>query len=160
MNVPGLTVVAPSNPYDAKGLLTASIRSDNPVVFMEHKGLYGVKGPVPKESYEVPLYKAQVKRPGQDVTVVAGLKMVKLALEVRLIQGEVELRSGARAAGRRRLADVEKEASQRGLRLIARRARVASPSVVASDRATFGPRSGAITIAPIRIAGLFREMPL
>jgi pyruvate dehydrogenase E1 component beta subunit len=81
MNIPGITVVAPSNPHDAKGLLTASIRSENPVVFMEHKGLYGQKGPVPEDPYEVPLYKAQVKRPGRDVTVVAGLKMVNLALQ-------------------------------------------------------------------------------
>ena len=81
MNIPGITLVAPSNPYDAKGLLIASIRNENPIVFMEHKGLYGLKGPVPQESYEVPLYRAQVKRPGRDVTVVAGLGMVNLALE-------------------------------------------------------------------------------
>lgn len=80
MNIPGLTVVGPSTPYDAKGLLIAAIRSDNPVVFMEHKGLYGMKGTVPEEPYTVPLYRAQVRRPGHHVTIVAGLKMVHLAL--------------------------------------------------------------------------------
>jgi pyruvate/2-oxoglutarate/acetoin dehydrogenase E1 component len=93
MNIPGITVVAPSNPYDAKGLLIASIRSENPIVFMEHKGLYGMKGLVPEEPYEVPLYKAQVKRSGRDVTVVAGLKMVNLALEAaeELAEEEVDV---------------------------------------------------------------------
>lgn len=82
MNVPGITVVAPSSPYDAKGLLIASIRNENPVVFMEHKGLYGMTGPVPEAPYEVPLFRALVKRQGRDVTVVASSKMVNLALEV------------------------------------------------------------------------------
>lgn len=93
MNIPGITVAGPSNPYDAKGLLTAAIRSENPILFMEHKGLYGMKGPVPAASYEVPLYKAQVKRRGGDVTVVAGLKMVTLALETaeRLAEEEVDV---------------------------------------------------------------------
>jgi pyruvate dehydrogenase E1 component beta subunit len=93
MNVPGITVVAPSNPYDAKGLLTASIRNENPVVFMEHKGLYALKGEVPAEAYEVPLFKAQVKRTGSDVTVVAGLKMVNLALQAaeELAEEEVDV---------------------------------------------------------------------
>jgi pyruvate dehydrogenase E1 component beta subunit len=93
MNIPGITLVAPSNPYDAKGLLIASIRNENPIVFMEHKGLYSLKGPVPQEPYEVPLYKAQVKRPGRDVTVVAGLKMVNLALETaeELAEEEVDV---------------------------------------------------------------------
>ena len=93
MNIPGITVVGPSNPYDAKGMLTASIRSEKPVLIMENKGLYGLKGPVPEEPYEVPLYKAQVKRPGQDVTVVAGLKMVNLALQAaeELAEEEVDV---------------------------------------------------------------------
>jgi pyruvate/2-oxoglutarate/acetoin dehydrogenase E1 component len=93
MNIPGITLVAPSNPYDAKGLLIASIRNENPIVFMEHKGLYSLKGPVPQEAYEVPLYKAQVKRPGRDVTVVAGLGMVNLALETaeELAEEEVDV---------------------------------------------------------------------
>ena len=93
MNIPGITVVAPSNPFDAKGLLISSIRSENPIVFMEHKGLYGMRGPVPEGSYEVPLYQAQVKRPGRDVTVVAGLKMVHVALEAaeELAEEEVDV---------------------------------------------------------------------
>jgi pyruvate/2-oxoglutarate/acetoin dehydrogenase E1 component len=93
MNIPGITVVAPSNPYDAKGLLIASIRNENPIVFMEHKGLYGLKGPVPQKPYEVPLYKAQIKRPGRDVTVVSGLKMVNLVLETaeELAEEEVDV---------------------------------------------------------------------
>jgi pyruvate dehydrogenase E1 component beta subunit len=93
MNVPGITIVGPSNPYDAKGLLTASIRNENPVVFMEHKALYSMKGIVPKAPYEVPLFKADVKRAGTDVTIVAGLKMVNLALQAaeELAEEEVEV---------------------------------------------------------------------
>jgi pyruvate dehydrogenase E1 component beta subunit len=93
MNIPGITVVAPSNPFDAKGLLISSIRSENPIVFMEHKGLYGLKGTVPEGPYEVPLYRAEVKRSGRDVTVVAGLKMVNLALETaeELAEEEVDV---------------------------------------------------------------------
>lgn len=81
MNVPGLVIVAPATPYEAKGLLNASIRDDNPVIFLEHKGLYNVKGEVPEEYYEIELYKAAVKREGSDVTVVATMKMVDLALQ-------------------------------------------------------------------------------
>ena len=80
VHVPGLVVVAPSTPYDAKGLLAASIREDNPVIFLEHKALYAVKGPVPAEPYALPLGKADVKRAGRDVTLVATLAMVARAL--------------------------------------------------------------------------------
>jgi 2-oxoisovalerate dehydrogenase E1 component len=80
VHVPGLVVVAPSTPYDAKGLLAAAIRDDNPVIFLEHKALYGVKGPVPVEAYALPLGKADVKRTGSDVTVVATQAMVARAL--------------------------------------------------------------------------------
>ncbi len=80
MNVPGLVVVAPSSPYDAKGLLLASIENDNPVLFLEHKALYRVKGEVPEEKYTVPLRKASIPRPGRDVTVVATMRMVHEAL--------------------------------------------------------------------------------
>ncbi len=82
---PGLKVVAPSTPYDAKGLLIASIRDNNPVVFMEHKLLYRTKGPVPEESYSVPLQKAEVKRVGRHVTVIAISVMVQRALEAAQI---------------------------------------------------------------------------
>ena len=78
---PGLKCVAPSTPYDAKGLLIAAIRDDDPVIFCEHKAIYGLKGPVPSESYVVPLGKADVKREGRDVTVVAFSKLVHTALE-------------------------------------------------------------------------------
>ena len=81
MNVPGLVIVAPSTPYEAKGLLNASIRDNNPVIFLEHKGLYNVKGEVPEEYYELPLYKAEIKREGSDVTVVATMKMCELAFK-------------------------------------------------------------------------------
>src|SRR5262245_5326418 len=79
-HVPGLVVVAPSTPYDAKGLLTAAIRDDNPVIFLEHKVLYPIKGEVPEEPYAIPLGKADVKRAGRDVTVVATQAMVGRAL--------------------------------------------------------------------------------
>ena len=69
--VPGLIIVAPATPYDAKGMLIASIRSNNPVLFFENKLLYTVTGPVPEESYIVPLGVADVKRQGSDVTVVS-----------------------------------------------------------------------------------------
>jgi 2-oxoisovalerate dehydrogenase E1 component len=80
-HVPGLVVVAPSTPYDAKGLLVSAIRDDNPVVFVESKLLYlGQPGPVPEAHYAIPLGKADVKRAGSDATVVATLAMVPRAL--------------------------------------------------------------------------------
>ena len=81
MHPPGLYVVMPSTPYDAKGLLKAAIRSENPVVFIEHKATYGQVGPVPREDYLIPLGAADVKRPGSDVTVVAYSRMAVVALE-------------------------------------------------------------------------------
>ena len=82
MHVPGLYVAVPSTPYDAKGLLKTAIRNDNPVFFCEHKLLYPIEGEVPEEEYTVPLGVADVKREGEDVTVVATLYMVHKALEV------------------------------------------------------------------------------
>lgn len=79
-NVPGLTIVAPSTPYDAKGLLKAAIRTSNPVVFLEHKLLYAKKGEVPEGEYIVPIGRADVKHPGDDVTLVAYGRMVDVAL--------------------------------------------------------------------------------
>jgi len=70
-HVPGLKVVIPSNPYDAKGLLKAAIRGHNPVIYFEPVSLLGMSGPVPEEDYIVPIGKAEVKRPGKDVTIVA-----------------------------------------------------------------------------------------
>ncbi len=81
VHVPGLKVVMPSTPYDVKGLLLASIRDDNPVIFIEHKLLYKSKGPVPEQPYTIPLGQAEVKRKGRDVTIVATAIMVARALE-------------------------------------------------------------------------------
>lgn len=80
-HVPGLKVVMPATPYDVKGLLKSAIRDDNPVIFLENKALYGAKGEIPNEEYLVPIGKADVKRPGKDVTVVAASRMVHEALE-------------------------------------------------------------------------------
>jgi pyruvate/2-oxoglutarate/acetoin dehydrogenase E1 component len=81
MHVPGLKVVMPSTPADAKGLLIASIRDDNPVVFLEHKMLYGVMGEVPEGEFVVPIGKADVKREGTDATIVATANMLHKSLE-------------------------------------------------------------------------------
>ncbi len=81
MHIPGLKVAIPATPYDAKGLLISAIRDDNPVVFLEHKLLYGAEGEVPDESYVIPFGQADVKREGTDVTVVATSLMVHSALE-------------------------------------------------------------------------------
>ncbi len=70
MHIPGIKLVMPATPYDAKGLLIAAIRDDNPVVYIEHKMLYNTKGEVPEEDYTVTIGKAEVKRPGKDVTVL------------------------------------------------------------------------------------------
>ncbi len=78
---PGIYVVMPSTPYDAKGLLKAAIRDDNPVMFIEHKMLYKEKGPVPEGDYIIPFGVADVKRPGKDVTLVTYSRMVLRALE-------------------------------------------------------------------------------
>ena len=84
VHVPGLVVVAPSTPYDAKGLLASAIRDDNPVIFLEHKMLYPQKGPVPEGEYAILLGKADIKRVGTDVTVVATQMMVQRALGAAL----------------------------------------------------------------------------
>ena len=81
VHIPGLKVVMPSTPYDVKGLLISSIRDNNAVVFVEHKLLYKVKGPVPEESYTIPLGQADVKREGSDLTIVATSIMVQKSLE-------------------------------------------------------------------------------
>ncbi len=81
IHAPGLYVVMPATPYDAKGLLKSSIRNDNPVLFIEHKMLYRVKGEVPEEEYLVPIGKADIKREGEDVTIIAYSRMLYVALE-------------------------------------------------------------------------------
>jgi pyruvate dehydrogenase E1 component beta subunit len=80
-HVPGLKVILPSTPYDAKGLLKAAIRDDNPVVFFEDKMMYKLKGPVPATDYTIPFGVADIKREGEDITLVATSSMVQVALE-------------------------------------------------------------------------------
>jgi len=79
-HIPGLKVVLPSTPYDAKGLLKTAIRDENPVVFFEDKMMYRLKGPVPEEEYTIPLGTADIKREGTDITIVATSSMVQVAL--------------------------------------------------------------------------------
>ena len=79
-HIPGLKVVMPSTPYDAKGLLKSAIRDDDPVIFIEHKRLYAQKGVVPEEEYLIPIGKGNIKRAGKDVTVFAYSLMVDVAL--------------------------------------------------------------------------------
>ncbi len=89
-NTPGLKVVVPSNPYDAKGLLKSSIRDNNPVIFMESELMYGDKMPVPEEEYLIPLGKADVKRQGKDVTIVSFGKMIPRVVMPAVLQLEKE----------------------------------------------------------------------
>src|SRR6202158_5468801 len=87
-HVPGLKVVLPSTPYDAKGLLKSAIRDENPVVFFEDKMMYKLKGSVPADDYTVPLGVADVKRVGEDITLVATSSMVEVALgAAKLLEG-------------------------------------------------------------------------
>ncbi|MCK9253914.1 MAG: pyruvate dehydrogenase complex E1 component subunit beta [Eubacteriales bacterium] len=99
-HIPGLKVVAPATPYDAKGLLKTAIRDDNPVLFLEGELMYAWKGEVPEESYLIPFGEADIKRPGKDVTLVTYAKPLRVvleaakALEKRGIDAEViDLRS-------------------------------------------------------------------
>ncbi len=80
-HVPGLIVMTPSTPYDAKGMLKAAIRDDNPVIFMESEMMFGNKGEVPEEEYLIPIGKGDIKREGTDVTIIAWTKMVAVALK-------------------------------------------------------------------------------
>src|SRR5690606_30878113 len=80
-NTPGLKVIVPSNPYDAKGLMKAAIRDPDPVIFMESEVMYSDKGEVPEGEYLLPIGVAEIKRKGKDVTVISFGKMMKVALE-------------------------------------------------------------------------------
>jgi acetoin:2,6-dichlorophenolindophenol oxidoreductase subunit beta len=84
-HVPGLKVVLPSTPYDAKGLLKTAIRDDNPVIFFEDKMMYRQKGPVPAEEYTIPIGVADIKRTGKDITLVGTSSMVQVALGAALM---------------------------------------------------------------------------
>jgi pyruvate/2-oxoglutarate/acetoin dehydrogenase E1 component len=88
-HVPGLKVVLPSTPYDAKGLMKTAIRDDNPIVFFEDKMMYKMKGPVPEGDYTVPLGAADVKRVGEDITLVATSSMVQVALGAAVLLAEI-----------------------------------------------------------------------
>src|SRR6202035_2170132 len=88
-HVPGLKVVLPSTPYDAKGLLKTAIRDDNPVVFFEDKMMYKLKGSVPADDYTVPLGVADVKRVGEDITLIATSSMVQVALGAAMLLEEI-----------------------------------------------------------------------
>lgn len=81
LHFPGIYVVMPSNPYDAKGLLKTCIRDENPIMFIEHKELYGTKGPVPEFEYTIPLGVADIKREGKDATMISYSRMVLRCLE-------------------------------------------------------------------------------
>lgn len=81
LNVPGLKIIMPSTPNDAKGLMKAAIRDDNPIIYLTHKRLRGMKGPVPQSEYVIPIGKADVKKQGDDVTIVATAYMLQLSLQ-------------------------------------------------------------------------------
>lgn len=91
MHIPGLYVVVPSTPYDAKGLLKTAIRDDNPVIFCEHKLLYPIKGLIPDEEFTIAFGSADVKREGTDVTIVATMFMVHEALKAAETLGKENL---------------------------------------------------------------------
>jgi acetoin:2,6-dichlorophenolindophenol oxidoreductase subunit beta len=88
-HVPGLKVVLPSTPYDAKGLMKTAIRDENPVVFFEDKMMFKSKGPVPTEEYTIPLGVADIKREGEDITIVATSSMVQVALGAAALLEEI-----------------------------------------------------------------------
>ncbi len=88
-HIPGLKVVLPSTPYDAKGLMKTAIRDDNPVVFFEDKMMFKLKGPVPVEDYTIPFGVADVKREGEDITIVATSSMVQVALGAAAMLEEI-----------------------------------------------------------------------
>jgi pyruvate/2-oxoglutarate/acetoin dehydrogenase E1 component len=90
-HIPGLKVVMPSTPYDAKGLLKSAIRDDNPVVFYEDKMMYKLKGPVPEEEYTIPLGVADLKREGDDITIIATSSMVQVALGAAKLLEEYDI---------------------------------------------------------------------
>src|SRR5450432_2281703 len=88
-HVPGLKVALPSTPYDVKGLLKTAIRDDNPVIIFEDKMMYKLKGPVPAEDYTIPLGVADIKRAGEDISLIATSSMVQVALEAAVLLAEI-----------------------------------------------------------------------
>jgi len=88
-HVPGLKVALPSTPYDVKGLMKTAIRDDNPVIIFEDKMMYKLKGPVPAEEYTIPLGVADIKRVGDDISLIATSSMVQVALEAAILLAEI-----------------------------------------------------------------------
>lgn len=88
VHTPGLKVISPSEPADVKGLLKAALRDDDPVIFFQHKRLFAQKGPVPEGEYIIPIGKAEVKRPGRDLTIITYSRMTYLCLEAAKILAE------------------------------------------------------------------------
>jgi len=88
-HIPGLKVALPSTPYDVKGLLKSAIRDDNPVIIFEDKMMYKLKGPVPAEDYVVPLGVADIKRAGDDISLIATSSMVQVALEAAVLLAQI-----------------------------------------------------------------------
>jgi pyruvate dehydrogenase E1 component beta subunit len=114
IHAPGLYIVVPSTPYDAKGLLKTAIRNNNPVLFFEHKVLYDVKGEVPEEEYTLPFGQADVKREGTDLTIIATALQVHTALQAaeKLAQEGIN----AEVVDPRTLAPLDKETILRSVR--------------------------------------------
>jgi 2-oxoisovalerate dehydrogenase E1 component beta subunit len=140
-HVPGLKTVVPSTPYDAKGMLRAAIRDPDPVLFLEHKKTYRlIKGEVPDEPYEVPIGKADVKREGSDLTVVAYGLMLHLCLEAA---GKLAAEDGfeAEVVDLRTIAPLDKATVLESVR------KTAKAMVVYEDNRTFG--AGAEVVATI-----------
>jgi pyruvate dehydrogenase E1 component beta subunit len=90
-HIPGLKVVMPSTPYDAKGLMKTAIRDENPVIFYEDKMMYKLKGPVPEEDYTIPFGVADIKRTGEDITIIATSSMVQVALSAAAMLEEEDI---------------------------------------------------------------------
>jgi len=110
-NVPGLKIIAPSTPYDAKGLLKAAIRDDNPVIFFEQKMLYRKKGEVPDEEYVIEIGKADVKREGTDISIITYGRMVMDSLEAAAALAEQGI--SAEVLDLRTLAPLDKQAIEK-----------------------------------------------
>jgi pyruvate/2-oxoglutarate/acetoin dehydrogenase E1 component len=140
-HIPGLKVVMPATPYDAKGLLISAIRDDNPVFFIEHKRLYRIKGEVPDESYTVPLGVAEVRRSGKDVSIITWSMMVHeaLAAATELADQGVE----AEVLDLRTLSPLDREAILASVRRTHR-------AVIAHEAVKFGGFGG-------EVAGLIAE---
>ena len=149
-HIPGLKVVVPSTPYDAKGLLIQAIRDDDPVIFLEHKVLYTLEGDVPEEAYAIPFGEADIVREGDDVTVVALGRMVQLASRRRRRWTGSSARSSTRARRRRST----RRRSSRASRTPAGSSSSTRPTRAAGWRRTSSRRSAAGVLRPEGGAGM------